>query len=254
MCRRTEHRMKISIVNRKGGVAKSTTTINPGAALARARHLGIARRDYRTLAVDMDPQASASFALGGGREGEGPHLGHMLLRGAAVEEALRPTDTPGLSLVAACEALGDEEELLRLGRVDGMRLRLRDALARMEAPFDFVLLDCPPGIGLPMTLTLVAADHFLIPTKVERFSLHGMGRLFAFMERLISLRRGSPEPMATILGILLTDLDYRVGDTAEREAAIRASYEEATRPTNVSARARTASLDALAHPDAATRA
>jgi chromosome partitioning protein len=217
-------RMRITIVNRKGGVAKSTTAINLGAALAQASQLGIATRDYRTLIVDMDPQASTSFALTRGAEDEGPHLGSVLMDGMHIDDAVRTTTTPNLCVVTACEALGDEDELVRLSRVEGFRTRLRDALAMLENPFDVVLFDCPPGIGLPMTLAMIAGDRFIIPTKLERFSLHGTGRLFRFMERLIALRDGSTEPMADILGVLLTDLNYQFVDAAEREAEIRADY------------------------------
>lgn len=217
-------RMRIPIVNRKGGVAKSTTTINLGAALAQASQLGIARRDYRTLIIDMDPQASTSFALSRGAEDEGPNLGSILMEGMHIEDAIRPTSTPNLFHITACEALGDEDELVRLSRVDGFRTRLRDALTMLESPFDVVLFDCPPGIGLPMTLAMIAGDRFIIPTKLERFSLHGTGRLFRFMERLIALRENSAEPMADILGVLLTDLNYQFVDAAEREAEIRADY------------------------------
>lgn len=216
--------MRIPIVNRKGGVAKSTTTINLGAALAQASGIGIAARDYRTLIIDMDPQASTSFALTRGAEDDGPNLGTVLLEGMHIEEAVRPTTTPNLHLITACEALGEEDELVRLAGVPGFRTRLRDALAMLEMPFDVVLFDCPPGIGLPMTLAMIAGDRFIIPTKLERFSLHGTGRLFRFMERLIALRTRSAEPMADIMGVLLTDLNYQFVDAQEREAEIRADY------------------------------
>lgn len=227
---RTHHtrtRMKIPIINRKGGVAKSTTTINLGAALAQASRLRIASRDYRTLIVDMDPQASTSFALTRGAEDEGLNLGHVLIEGVHIEEAIRPTTTPNLHLITACEALGDEDESFRLAQVEGFRKRLRNALAMLETPFDVVLFDCPPGIGLPMTLAMIAGERFIIPTKLERFALHGTGRLFRFMERLIALRRESPVPMAGIMGVLLTDLNYQFNDAAVREAEIRADYGQA---------------------------
>ena len=222
--------MKIPIVNRKGGVAKSTTTINLAAALARASDLRIATRDFRTLVVDMDPQASTTFALTLGKEDEGFHIGHVLTAGPDggaplhIEEAKRETSTPNLHLIAASEDLGDEDELLRLAAVPGFRTRLRDALAMLETPYDFVLFDCPTQIGLPLTLAMVAGDRFIIPTRLERLALHGTGRLFKFMDRLIALRARSPEPMAGILGILLNDLNYQFADAEEREAEIRAEY------------------------------
>lgn len=219
--------MRIPIVNRKGGVTKSTTAINLGAALASAESLGIARRDFRVLLVDMDPQASTSFALTVGGEDDGRNLGHVLMDGWHIEDVVRTTSTPNLHLITACESLGDEEELVRLAGVPAFPTRLRDALGMLETPYDFVLFDCPPGIGLPMTLAMVAGDCFIIPTKLERFSLHGTGRLFQFMERLVQLRSRSEEPMARILGVLLADLNYQHNDAAEREAEIRRDYGDA---------------------------
>jgi chromosome partitioning protein len=216
--------MRIALVNRKGGVGKSTTTINLGAALARARELGIATRGYSTLVVDMDPQASVSFLLTGGREDHGPNIGHVLLEGMEIKEALRPTTTPGLSLIAASEALGDEEALLSVAAAPGLRVRLRDALGTLQTPFDFILIDCPPGLGLPMTMGMIAAKQFIIPTRLERFSTEGTTRLFRFMERLIELRAVSPHSMASVMGVLLTDLDYQLADAREREVEIRAEY------------------------------
>jgi len=236
--------MKIPIVNRKGGVAKSTTTINLAAALAQAEELRIASRGYRTLIIDMDPQASTTYSLTLGKEDGGLNLGHILMQGWHIEEVHRETGTPNLHLIPACEELGDEDLFLQmrkeiyrdsagelaegdptpLTRVPGFLTRLRDALTMLETPFDFVFFDCPPGIGLPMTLAMIAGDRFIIPTKLERFALHGTGRLFNFIDRLVELRKRSPEPMAAILGILLTDLNYQFVDAAEREEEIRKEY------------------------------
>jgi chromosome partitioning protein len=228
--------MKIPIINRKGGVAKSTTTINLGAALAQAVELGIATRDFRTLIVDMDPQASTTHALTRGREDVSVNLGDVLLRATHIEDAILSTTTPNLHLIAACEAFGDEAELGRLalraasgpeGFVAALRARLRDAIEMLDTPFDFVLFDCPPAIGLPMTMALIAGERFIIPTKVERFSVHGTGRLFRFMEQLIALRNATTEPTANILGLLLTDLNYQFSDAQEREAEFRVTYGDA---------------------------
>lgn len=223
--------MKIPIINRKGGVAKSTTAINLGAALAQARDLGIADRDYRTLIIDLDPQASTSFALTAGREDLGPNLGHVLIDGLHIEDAIRSTSTPNLHLITASETLADEEELVRLALTTGasdeqrarflrrFRTRLRDALEMLQTPIDIMLFDCPAGVGLPLALAMTAGDRFLIPSKVDR-----LGRLSGFLQRLIALRSQSPYPMARILGIVLTDLNYQLADTADREATVRSTY------------------------------
>lgn len=223
--------MKIPIINKEGGVANSITAINLGAALAQARELGIARRDYRTLIIDLDPQASTSFSLAGGRTDTGPHLGHVLIEGLHIEDAIRSTTTPNLHFVAACEILGDEENLVSLALASGVsdeertrfmrrfRTRLRDALAMLQTPIDIVLMDCPPGAGLPVSLAMTAGDGFLIPSKVDR-----LDRLYRFLERLIALRAASSYRMAQILGIVLVDLNYQLADTADREAEIRTSY------------------------------
>lgn len=228
--------MRIPIINRKGGVAKSTTTINLGAALAQAVELGIASRDFRTLIVDMDPQASTTHALTRGREDTAVNLGDVLLRGTHIEDAILPTTTPNLHLIAACEALGDEAELGRLALrsaagpealMAALRARLRDAIGMLDTPFDFILFDCPPAIGLPMAMAMIAGERFIIPTKVERFSVHGTSRLFRFMEQLIALREATTEPTAQILGLLLTDLNYQFSDAQEREAEFRGTYGDA---------------------------
>ena len=78
-------------------------------------------------------------------------------------------------LAASAEAGDGEEDPVPLTRVPGFPTRLRDALTMLETPFDFVFFDCPPGIGLPMTLAMIAGDRFIIPTKLERFALHGTG-------------------------------------------------------------------------------
>lgn len=228
--------MKIPIIN---GVTKSTTAINLGAALAQAGDLGIASRDYRTLIIDLDPQASTSYSLTGGSEGEGPNVGHVLMDGLHIEDAIRSTTTPNLQLIAASETLGDEAELVRMALAGGatdeqrsrflrrFRRQLRDALEMLQTPVDVVLFDCP-GVGLPLTLAMTAGDRFLIPSRVDL-----LGGLDRFLDRLVALRAASPYPMARILGILLTDLNYQLADTAEREAGIRSSYDSGVLETVV---------------------
>lgn len=235
--------LKIPIINRKGGVAKTTTTLNLGAAFAQARQLGIARRDFRTLVVDMDPQGSTTLALSATTSAQ-PHVGDVLLRRLSADEAVRATLTPNLHLIAAYEGFGQDEEVMRLGRIDRMRTLLRDGLTGMDAPFDFVLFDCPPSLGLPLALAMIAGDRFLIPTRLERPAQHGPTRLCRYLDELIALRQASPEPMASILGILLVDVSYQLNDAAESEAGMRADYGDAVLDTVIR---RTVAIDRANH-------
>jgi chromosome partitioning protein len=208
--------IKIPLINRKG----STTTVNLAAALAQADKLGLASRSYRTLLIDLDPQATASFALTGGRPDEGLHAGHVIMDRVHIEEAIRPTSTPGLFVLASCETFADEEETARLAQIDGIGTRLRAALKMLESPFDCILIDSPPTFGLPLTLAMVAGDRFIL----EPFALHGAAHLYRFIDRIIAFRQRSLDRMAAIMGVLLSDQDYQLADTAQREAEIRAEY------------------------------
>lgn len=185
----------VAIVNQKGGVGKTTTAVNLAASLA--------DQGQRALLVDMDPQGNACSGLGVFASADDRTLYHVLLGQVAVDDVIRTTSVPGLSLVPAnTQLVGAEIELVsELAR----ETRLRKALARLASSWDVVLLDCPPSLGLLTVNALTAADGVLIPLQCEYYALEGLSHLL----KTIELVRGSLNDQLSLDGILLTMFDAR---------------------------------------------
>jgi chromosome partitioning protein len=186
-----------TIANQKGGVGKTTTAINVGAALALAGH--------PTLVVDVDPQANATSGLG--LKGQSAHAGSIyqaLTTDAAVASPfILPTAIANLSLIPATRDLaGAEIELIPL---DDRDRRLRSVLDSARSDFRFILIDSPPSLGLLTLNALVAADSVLIPLHCEYFALEGLADLVATLRRV----RQALNPGLDIEGVLLTMNDER---------------------------------------------
>jgi chromosome partitioning protein len=187
----------IAIANQKGGVGKTTTAINLGASLALA--------ERRTLIVDIDPQGNASSGLGV-EKGEGVNtIYDILVEGEAVESCVqRGIHLPTLDVISANRDLvGAEIELVDR---EGRELLLREALAQVRDAYDYVLVDCPPSLGLLTLNTLTAADSVLIPIQCEFYALEGLSQLLSTI-RLV--QRGL-NPALEIEGVLLTMYDRRL--------------------------------------------
>lgn len=185
----------ISIVNQKGGVGKTTTAVNLAAGLSEAGKF--------VLLVDLDPQGNATSGLGVRQEEISQGLYHTIVGAARVQDIVRNTAHTGLRVAPSTPDLaGANVELIGM---EGRESKLSDILSEARHAYDYILVDCPPSLGILTLNGLVAADYVLIPVQAEYYALEGLGQLL----KTIDLVRENIKPDLQVLGAVLTMFDTR---------------------------------------------
>jgi chromosome partitioning protein len=185
----------LAVANQKGGVGKTTTTINMGACLA---ELG-----YRVLIVDLDPQGNASTGLGIDSHGLASSIYDVLVNDAKVEDTVEPTSVKNLFVSpASLDLAGAEIELVS---AFSRETRLKRALDAVRDDYDYILIDCPPSLGLLTVNALTAANEVLVPIQCEYYALEGLGQLL----RNVELVKRSLNPELEVSTMILVMYDGR---------------------------------------------
>jgi chromosome partitioning protein len=197
----------IACANQKGGVGKTTTVVNLAADLA--------LDGERVLVVDLDPQGNATSGFGIDRASLRATLYDAILGETALDDVIVPTAIDGCSLAPASVALAGAE--VELAGADQRERRLARLLRPVADRYDYVLLDCPPSLGLLTVNALTAADSVLIPTQCEYYALEGLSQLIA----TLNLVRDNLNPGLGIKGVVLTMFDARTNLSADVAAEVR---------------------------------
>ncbi len=185
----------ICIANQKGGVGKTTTAVNLSASLALGKR--------KTLLIDLDPQGNASSGVGVEKGSVEENIYHVIIDNRELSEVIRETEFPYLSIVpSSIDLIGAEIELVN---VSGREEKLKQNLEKVTGLYDFIVIDCPPSLGLLTVNSLNAADSVLIPIQCEYYALEGLSQLLTTVKKI----KRAFNPRLRVEGLLLTMFDKR---------------------------------------------
>jgi chromosome partitioning protein len=200
----------ISIVNQKGGVAKTTTAINLAAAMG--------EMGKRILLVDLDPQGNATTGYGIGKKELKSTTYEVIMGLCRPADAVLPTGFANVSVIPATQQLAESE--IRLLQFENKTLQLRKALSQLQGEYDYIIIDCLPSLGVLALNGLCASNRMIIPMQCEPYSLEGVAELMATVRRV---KRGANRSL-TVMGIVFTMMDKRLTVNREVQKSIQRSF------------------------------
>ncbi|HSX18341.1 MAG TPA: ParA family protein [Candidatus Saccharimonadales bacterium] len=198
----------VAVINQKGGVGKTTTTINLAAYLARSGR--------SVLVVDADPQGNSTSGLGLDKRNLDSTLYDVLFNRAEVSNSIRPTNTDGIFIIPSNANLAAAE--IELAAEVGRELKLRQILSNLE--YDYILIDCPPSLGLLSINGLAAASDALVPVQTEYYAMEGLSLLIDTINKI----KQAINPGLNLLGIVLTMYDSRTSLAEQVEAEVKKHF------------------------------
>ena len=223
----------IAIINQKGGVGKTTTAVNLSSCLAAAEH--------KTCLVDMDPQANSTSGVGLERN-EDSSIYDVLIGNKSIHEVIRPTELGYLNIAPSSISLvGAEIELVSMM---SRETRLKSALSQINNDYEYIIIDCPPSLGILTINTLTASDSIIIPIQCEYYALEGLSQLM----NTVNLVKESLNPSLEIEGVLLTMYDGRLNLSRQVSDEVRKYFSDKVYETVISRNVRLSEAPSFGKP------